>query len=260
MSPIGTLAEEGEPIISIDDVLGPTDNKEESEADLMDKSELKDMECEEIDVQESEGGEMAMEESVSELTNSKGHKEVITTVAVVCNSDSSEIGDNKRVEDGPADKADTPTTTSNPETAKTLNESDTLNTTAQLELSTEVLVPSPEQRHTSAFTINATDPDGDTDDEEGDGTSLGSSLSGDPPIGTGNTEADKSDTPLSPETSCAPAITLNKALSVEETNVEIKENETTEHSKANGVIPNGECPKLNPRNDSRRRKLTSGSQ
>lgn len=253
---VDSVMEEEEPVISIDSALGPADDDNASEADVLDKPNLKELE--ELD---SEGSvDMAVEETVSESTNSAGDKEVTTTIAVVCNTEASEAGGNKREEASEAEgnKRGEEAADSNVSVIQngfsTEDEPHSIvdDATAEM-LSTEVIIPAAEERHNS-FTINSTDPDGDsdTDNDDGDGSSLASSVPNDSPT---NSAPPTPSTPSTPHTPSTPAITLDRAIS-EEHKIEVKENGI--HSESNGVVANGDSPKLSPptprKNDTRRRE------
>ncbi len=253
------LTEEDEPVVSIDDALGPADNDKASEADVLDKPNMDDLDNGLYD------------------DGSHGNDEVVTTVAVVCNGESvSVVGDNKRGEEEPPPTQE-PSVQSDDRQNASVQSDDRQNASVQSDerlepsvqsderqessvqsderqepsvqsderlepsvqsderLSAEVVIVAPEERHNS-FTINASDPDGSTDNEDGDGSSIASSLPGDiSPIVT--------ETPI-PST---PAITLDLAPAVEDTPT----NEIT--------VANGDAPKLSPpatkKNDGRRRTL-----
>lgn len=220
------LTEEDEPVVSIDDALGPADDAG-SEADLLDKPNLADLDHEGDDT-----------------------TEVVTTVAVVCNGDSGEVGDNKRDEEDSPPTHEEPSVQSDEPISNGVQSDKPISNGVQSDepisngvqsderLSAEVVIPGSDERHNS-FTINATDPDGSTDNEDGDGSSLADSL-----------HENMSPPPTTPST---PAITLNLAPSMKE--------ESAEGTKeSNGVTPlaNGDAPKLSPpttrKNDGRRRK------
>ena len=250
-------------MISIDDALGPAEDDNCSEADILDKDKIKELDDEVVvqngeDKKEepsekagSENGEscpMATTSSVSELTNGLGATEVVTSVVVVCNAEDSEVGGNERGEESPAPESTTDSTATKTDSVEPVS-TNAWETKADKEdqesgrMSAEIVIPA-DERHHNSFTINSNDPDddtSDTDDAEGDGSSIETA----PPP-----EVEQETPPTSPTT---PVITVDPAPIGEVTEVTEKEEPKANGDvkqngevKQNGGVPNGDLPKLLP--------------
>ena len=268
-SNIDSVLEEEEPVVSIDDALGPADDDNVSEADILDSNKLEEVCDEEVaengedkedkttEPETTESSEMAIESNVSESTNGKGATEVVTSVSVVCNSENSEVGGNERGEESPASDSNTNgthTKTDSEASASTSSQPasqehmDTVSSEAKQDddvNSTEIIIPAADERHNNSFTINSSDPDGDasdSDDEEGDGSSISTTTP--PPVDIESCNGE-SKTPIA---SPPPVITVEPAENKEvKENGEVKVNggvkENGEVIENGGVKENGEVKK-----------------